>query len=314
MKAVLTNAHRFTEEEQKLVKELGYDITLFNNIDKPLTEDLFDAEVLVTNFTFLQKKLSDLPKFNKLKFLQITSAGIDKVPLDLLREKGIRLCNARGIYSIPIGEWVVLKILEFYKKSRLFEENQRNNKWKFDNNLLEIYGKTVTIVGTGSLGTEAAKRLSAFGCKVIGLNTSGRQVEHFDECYSIDKLNDILAISDVVALTVPLTDKTKDLIDKDNLKLMKDNAILINVARGGVINEEDLLEHLNEGKLLGAALDVVAKEPLSPDSPLWKHERVMITPHNSYSGDNNDSRMFQLIYGNLKAFINNESLKNEIKL
>ena len=264
---------------------------------------------MVCNGLFLH---NDIKKFSKLKMVQLTSTGLEKVPIDEIKKRSIKLCNAKGIYSVPMSEWVVLKILEIYKRSRFFEDSQRRLEWVKNRDLLELDRKTIGIVGTGSVGVEVAKRVQVFGCKVIGVNTQGVKENYFDECIPVKELNTFLSKCDVIVLTLPLTDKTRNLINKETLAFMKDDAVLINVSRGGIINERDLLHHLNAGKLRGAALDVFEQEPLPTDSSLWRHQRVIATPHNSFTSDNTSSRMFDLIYGNLKAYIQKKPLKNQI--
>jgi phosphoglycerate dehydrogenase-like enzyme len=265
------------------------------------------VDVVVCNSLFLY---NDISKFNNLKLIQLTSSGLDRVPLSKINEQGILLSNALGVYSIPMAEWVILKILEIYKTTRFFEENQRRSEWSKKRDLFELYGKNVGIIGTGSVGSEIAKRLKPFGCNILGLNTSGTKREFFDECMKDNKLHKFLAQSDVVVLTLPLTDKSRDLINSDTLSLMKEDAILINVSRGGIVNEKDLIVHLENNKLRGVALDVFTEEPLPIYSPLWKSPKVLVTPHNSFVSDNISSRMFNLIYNNLWRFKENKVLEN----
>jgi phosphoglycerate dehydrogenase-like enzyme len=244
--------------------------------------------------------------------IQLTSSGLDRIPLNDIKSRSVRVTNAKGIYSIPMAEWALLKILEIYKNTRFFEGNQKDSIWNKNRQLFELYNKTIGVIGTGSVGIEVAKRAKAFGTKVIGLNTSGTNKEYFDYCMIFSELNTFLKECDVVVLTLPLTKQTVNMINKDNLGCLKKDAIIINIARGEVINEADLLNHLNKGELKGVALDVFAEEPLPSDNPLWNHPRVIVTPHNSFVSDNISNRMFDLIYYNLASFIESKPLKNEI--
>lgn len=304
MKLLFNNSFRFTDEQINRIRDLGYDITLWEDNN---SLDSYDYEVVVGNGQAFNINIS---KLNKLKMIQLTTAGFDKLPLDEIKDRKIKLANAKGVYSIPIAEFTILKIFEIYKKSREFENNQRNKEWTRITKLKELYGKTVGIMGTGSIATEIAIRAKAFGCKVIGMNTSGKDIENFDKVYRTEDINNLLKDSDIIISTLPLNDKTRNMINKDRLNHMKADGILINISRGGIINEEDLIEHLEEGKLMGVALDVFEKEPLPKDSPLWNHPKVFITPHNSYASDNIKNRAFELIYFNLKAFIEDKELKN----
>lgn len=278
---------------------------------QPISEELLDSEVVVCNALFVENDISNFPN---LRMIQLTSAGLDRVPLNEINDRGIILTNARGIYSIPIAEWVMLKILEIYKQTRYFESAQKNCKWQKNRDILELKGKTIGVVGTGSIGIEIAKRAKAFGSTVIGINTKGTDVEYFDKCFSTKYLNLLLKQSDVVVLSLPLTKKTFNLIDQNSLNVMRDDAVLINVSRGGIINEDDLVKHLETGKLRGVALDVFDEEPLPVDSPLWKHPRVLVTPHNSFVSERVPERMFELIYTNLKLFAEAKPVKNRIQI
>jgi phosphoglycerate dehydrogenase-like enzyme len=307
MKILITCGYTFMEEQLKRLEALGCEVVTWPNEREPVSEYHYDADIL---FSYRMFEYTDITHFKNLKLIQLTSSGLDHVPLELIRERGILLCSARGIYSIPIAEWVILKVLEIYKKSRHFEAAQARALWKQNRQLYELYGKTVGIAGTGSIGTEIAKRAKAFGCSTVGLNTSGSLRPHFDQCYSTDKLHDFLKQSDVVVLTLPLTQKTSGLIDQKALSAMKEEAVLVNVSRGAVINEWDLLNHLGQGHLLGAALDVFNEEPLPPNHDLWRHPRVIATPHNSFLSVNVRDRAFDLAYDNIRAFINVEPLTN----
>ncbi len=307
MKVLITCGYTFREEQLKRLEALGCEVVTWPNEKEPVSESHYDADILLSYRMF---EYTDITQFKNLKLIQLTSSGLDHVPLELIRKRGILLCSARGIYSIPIAEWVILKVLEIYKKSRHFEAAQARAQWKQNRHIYELYGKTVGIAGTGSIGTEIAKRVKAFGCDTVGLNTSGGRRSYFDQCYPTEKLYDFLEQSDIVVLTLPLTKETNHLIDRKALSVMKEEAVLVNVSRGAVINEWDLLHHLGQGHLLGAALDVFEEEPLPPHHDLWRHPKVTATPHNSFLSVNVQDRAFDLAYDNIRAFIKVEPLTN----
>jgi phosphoglycerate dehydrogenase-like enzyme len=203
-----------------------------------------------------------------------------------------------------------MNILQIYKNSINLYNNQKNKKWKVDTSILEIYGKNIGFIGTGTLASEAAKRLQGFETKIYGVNTNGRDTKYFDKCFPMEKLDDILKICDVIVITIPSTESTKYLINDEKLKLMKNGSALINVARGNILNEMDLITNIS--KFRGVALDVFEEEPLSENSPLWDLDNVIITPHNSWISESRNERRFNLIYENLKRYINNEELINTI--
>ncbi len=309
IKALFT--YDYGEESMNKIKELGYDIINIREKDAVYDENLEDVEVLVCYNPF---QTLDISKMKKLKWIQLSSAGIDQLPLEYVRNAGIIITNNRGGYSIPIGEWIVLKILELLKHSAKLYENQKNRLWKMDTTVLELCGKNISFVGTGDIAKEAAKRLRGFDVEILGLNTSGRQVEYFDKCYSLKDIKEMLSVSDIVVITIPYTNDTHHLIDDEKFKMMKDKVCIVNVARGSIMNEKDLIRNIEQGKIYGAALDVVEEEPLSSDNPLWNFQNVIITPHNSWMSEMRNTRRFNMIYNNMKNYAQDEKLINIVDI
>lgn len=297
MNLLLTGALKYSEEQLNKLKLLGYEITFVQDERIPLEIDVADIDIVVCNGLFLY---NDIMKFKNLKRIQLTSAGLDQVPIDYIKEKGIQLYNAKGVYSIPMAEWVVAKILEIYKKSKQFYKKQELRKWEKSRDLLELTDKTASIIGFGDIGTEVAKRLKPFGVHIAGVGRKNIESEFLDEYYLIGDIDKVLQKSDIVILTVPLTEKTQYLINEKKIRQMKDGCVLINVSRGRIIEETALFEAINQHKFLGVALDVFEKEPLSEGNPLWSFENVIVTPHNSFLSDNITKRMFDLTYKNLR--------------
>lgn len=309
MKALFT--YDYGKEKMDSIKQLGYEIMIEKEKGILYTEAMQDVEILVCYNPF---DTLDISKMKNLKWIQLSSIGIDQVPMGIVKEKNILLTNNKGGYSIPMGEWIVLKMLEVYKNSYKLYEQQKEKKWKMDTTILELYGKTVTFIGTGSIATESAKRLQGFGVHIVGVNTKGTNTPFFHECYSIDMLEEALNISDIVVLTIPYTKKTHHLINKERLNQMKKQAVLINVSRGSIIDEDALAQHLQKGNLMAAVLDVFEEEPLPEESPLWEIKNVFITPHNSWISEMRNERRFNTIYENFKRYINKEELVNVIDL
>lgn len=299
MKLLLTGAFKYTEEHLSALKAAGFEITFVQNELEKLTIDCSDFDAVVCNSLFLHNNVED---FKSLKAVQLTSAGYDRVPVSHFAKQGIALFNAKGVYNIPMAEWAVLKTLEIYKNSKFFYKNQEKAQWEKNRSLLELYGKTVLIIGVGNIGQECAKRFKAFGTKVIGADIFDSKCEFVDEFFYMDSLSTALKLCDVAVLCLPLTEKTEHLINKDTLSFFKKDAVLINISRGKVINEADLTEALSKGNLKGAALDVFEEEPLSPKSPLWTLDNAYLTPHNSFVSDAISERLFDLIYKNLTEF------------
>ncbi len=256
----------------------------------------------------------DINKFTKLKLILLSSIGIDFIPKDDIIKNSIILTNNRGGYSIPMGEWIVMNLLMLSKKSTTFWDNKKQKKWKLDTKLTELYGKTVTFLGTGTISTEAAKRLQGFGMNVVGVNTKGTISQYFDKAYSLDEVKTAISMADYLVMVLPFTEKTHHFLDQEKLGWMKDSARLINVSRGNVIDERAMAKALKDKAIAGAALDVFEEEPLSVDSELWDMDNVYISPHNSWISEQRDARRFNLIYENLKAYIEDKPLKNVVDI
>lgn len=305
MNLLLTGAFKYSEEQLNKVRSIGYDITFIQDEREQLLIDPINIDAVVCNSLFLY---NNIELFKNLKLIQLTSAGMDRIPLDYINDRGIDVASARGVYSAPIAEWVVLKILETYKKSHKFYESQSEHKWFKQRDLLELTGKTAAIVGFGSVGTEIAKRLKAFDVNLIAIDD--RPLDYaesliINEAYKSTGLINVLGKSDIIVLTLPLTLQTRHLMDKCKFDAMKNDSVLINVSRGAVIDESALVNALREGKFLGVALDVFEEEPLPENNPLWDFENVIITPHISFVSDKVNERLFDLIFKNLCFFKSN---------
>lgn len=297
MKILLTGAYKYTDFQISQLQTMGLDVDFVKyETDKVESPDKYDA--VICNGLFLY---NDIREFTRLKYIQLTSAGYDRVPLNYIKEKGISIYNAKGVYSIPMSEWAVMSALELYKSSRFFFENQEKRYWQKKRHIRELYSKKVAVIGCGSIGTETAKRFKAFGCEIIGIDIIPPESKYYDTYVMTDEMDKILPYVDILISAVPLTDKTYHMLNADRFSKMKDNAVLINLSRGKIIDEEALIQALKQNKLFGAALDVFEEEPLNSDSELWGFERVIITPHNSFVGEGNNERMFNLIIHNLEG-------------
>ena len=163
----------------------------------------------------------------------------------------------------------------------------------------ELAGKTVCVLGCGSVGTACAERFGGMGCRVIGVNRTQRENPAFETTFSFDEMAAARGAADIVVVTLPLNDETRHLLDAERLAQMKEGAILINIARGPLVDSDALLAAL-DARLGGAALDVFDTEPLPADSPLWEHPKLLLTPHNSFLGEHNAERLDAVVMGNLR--------------
>lgn len=301
MKLLLTGAFAYSDSQIEKIKSMGFDVLFHSDERAKIPFDVSDVEAVVCNGLFLYNPIED---FKNLKFIQLTSAGLDRVPLDYIKLHGIKLFNASGVYSVPMAEFALCGVLQIMKQSRFFYNNQRAHRWEKHRGLTELSGKTVLIVGAGSVGKETAKRFSSFGTKVLGIDVKSFESEYFDMIYPVDELDSVLPTADIVVLTLPLNADNAHFFNREKFALMKNSAVFVNIARGGLVNTEDLTSALKREDIASAVLDVFDEEPLTENSPLWDMENVIITPHNSFVGDNNNQKMFGVIYKNLKGLEN----------
>lgn len=297
MNLLVTGAWNCTEAQLNMLSQMGHNVVFHKIENEPLPCDYGWAEGVICNGLFLHH---DIQKFRSLKYIQLTSAGFDRVPMDYVKAHNIEIHNARGVYSIPMAEFAICGVLQLYKQSEFFANNQKNHLWQKHRGLLEIYGKTVCIIGCGNVGTECAKRFKAFGTKILGVDIANPNNELFDDYYHIDNIKYALLKADITILTLPLTNETKSMFNSEMFSCFKENAVLVNIARGALINQDDLISVLKANKLYGAVLDVFEEEPLPPDNELWDMPNVIITPHNSFVGEGNSERISKLLFTNIE--------------
>ena len=293
MNVLVTGAFQLNSVEREQLEDAGHKV--FTHPDeRALVEHPERYEAVVCNGLFLYNPIE---RFTNLRLIQLTSAGLDRVPLDYIRAHGIELHNATGVYSVPMAEFAVCGILPMYKQSRFFAENQTQHKWEKHRGLLELSDKRVCILGCGDVGREIAKRLKAFACRIIGVNRTVRALPDFDEVLPLDKLPDAAAVCDILICCIALTPETRGIVSKEVFDRLPTDAIFVNVARGALADETALTVWLQSGGR--AVLDVFEEEPLPENSPLWDMENVVLTPHNSFVGDGNRARLWEYIIVNL---------------
>lgn len=295
MNLLLTGAWSNAQEKITEIENIGHKVVFLRQEKDKLPCDYKWIEGVICNGLFLSHPIE---RFVNLRYIQLTSAGLDRIPLEYVKEHNIELHNAGGVYSIPMAEFAITGVLQLYKEINFFHENQKLHKWEKHRGLKELNGKTVCIIGCGSVGTECAKRFKAFGCKIIGVDLSLREDKHYSDIVIVSELETVLPKADIIILTVPLTTETKHLLNLERMKLLKQDSLIVNIARGGVVDTDVLQEVLP--RIGGAILDVFEDEPLDKHSPLWEMENVIITPHNSFVGENNSDRLSEVILTNLE--------------
>ena len=214
----------------------------------------------------------------KLKWVHSLGTGTDGITDSPFLAKGVIVTATRGIHGVPMSEMAFLMMLAFNRDLRRIERQRNEQKWeRYPGTLLDK--KTVGILGLGAIAEDMAPRFKAFGMRVVGISRTSRPIPGFDKIYSRAEIAQAVAELDYFVLLVPLEDDTRNIVNDRVLSAMKPTAFLINLARGGVLDEEALLRALEQKRIAGAALDALAKEPLPVDNPLWKLPNVYITPH-----------------------------------
>jgi len=299
---------KFSQKQLSQLKEIAPQAIISNvNSDKVSTDILKKAEII-----FGWPKEEDLRKAKKLKWLHLPSAGASKyIDQSLYQNQDIKLTNSSGVYGLPIAEHVLGMILAFNKNLPLYLKQKEEQKWNSISPRKDIYGSTFGIIGLGDLGRAIARRAKALGAKVLAVKrTLTKTPAYIDKLYSQADIETVLQRSDYVILTLPLTEATEGIISEKELKLMKDDAFLVNVGRGGLIIQDNLIKALTEGWIAGAGLDVTTPEPLPADNPLWRLDNVIITPHCSGYSPTNTERLYDIFSQNLQNYIEEQPLDN----
>jgi phosphoglycerate dehydrogenase-like enzyme len=289
MNVLVTGAFQLNSEELAALEAAGHKVFTHPDERAPV-EQPERYEAVVCNGLLLHNPIE---RFTNLRLIQLTSAGLDRVPLDYIRAHDIELHNAAGVYSVPMAEFAVCGILQLYKQSRFLAANQAQHKWEKHRGLLELSGKRVCILGCGDVGREIAKRLKAFDCRITGVNRTVRALPDFDEVLSLDKLPDAAAVCDILICCIALTPETRGIVSKEIFDCLPAGAVFVNVARGALADEAALTAWLQSSG--HAVLDVFEEEPLPEASSLWDMENVILTPHNSFVGDGNRARLWRCI-------------------
>lgn len=248
----------------------------------------------------------------ELKWMQTVSAGLDHPMFRELIERGVRLTNSDA-QAPAIAEYVLSSVMYRYTNFPARVEAQEAHEWK-PVAFRQIYGTTWLVVGFGNIGERVGRMARAFEAKVIGVKRRAGVHPDADEIITFDELNDRVPEADVIVIACALTEQTRDLVDAEFLRNLKRGSVLVNIARGDIVDEDALLAALDTRALDYAVLDVFREEPLPKDSPFWDHTRVHLTPHASNRGDATRPRGESLFLANLASFVDGGALKNEVEL
>ncbi|KKI92022.1 2-hydroxyacid dehydrogenase [Bacillus sp. SA1-12] len=305
-KRKLLISHKLDDALLGKIKEVIPDWTIIAGSDSSQwKQHVADAEIIAG----WKKEMEEFISINdaNLQWLQAWSAGVNSLPLAHLQAANVQVTSANGVHAYPISETIFALMLGLTRKIHTYVRQQLNHTWHHANMNQEIHGKTVGIIGVGNIGYETAKLAKAFGMTVLGIRNSGQPEEFVDEMYSPSDLHTILPLCDFVIVTLPLTPKTMGLFGKKEFQLMKPSSFFINIGRGPIVVENELIEALQEKQIAGAGLDVFEIEPLPQQSPLWEMENVIITPHTSGSTEHYNKRVIEDIFlPNLRRYLDGQ--------
>lgn len=306
-----------------LLEPIGIDKVLMDELSAPLIEKghefiFYDNKTTDTEELYNRAKDSDIvmiannplpdsviERCEKIKMLDVAFTGIDHVGQKACKEKGVVICNAAGYSNETVSELAVGMAINLLRKINAGDKAVREGKTLASAGLMgtELGTKTVGIIGTGRIGIMTAKLFKAFGCRVLGYSRTKKE-EAVQAGIEYTELDELLKISDIVSLHVPSTAETKGFLSRERISLMKQTAILINCARGAVVDNEALAEALNSDKIAGAAIDVFDMEPPIPaDYPLLKAKNTLLTPHVAFASKESMIRRAHIVFDNLYAYL-----------
>lgn len=314
MKIVILDGYTLNPGDMywKDIEQCGDLVVYDRTPTEKIIERINDAEILLTNKTVLTKEI--LQKTPSVKYIGVMATGYNVVDTIAAKELGMIVTNVPAYSTNSVAQLVFAIMLEFChhvgEHNRAVHDGAWTNSidfafWNYP--LIELADKTMGIIGFGGIGQATARIATAFGMKVIVYNRTKRLEMETDRIKFVG-IEEVLSQSDFISLHCPLTDQTKGLINKDSIAKMKDGVFLINTARGPIINEQDVADALNNGKLAGVGVDVVAIEPIPDDNPLLKAKNCIITPHFAWAPFEARTRLMDTLAKNIKAYIENKPI------
>lgn len=270
------------------------------------------CELLICRDRDLSEEFLD--EFKSLQYIFIVSAGVEKLPFEYLKNRNISVINSGGASDSAMSDYVIGAMLMFSSRFKECIEYKMQEHWQKFLMTESLKGKKLIVVGAGKIGRAIARKAKVMEMVTFGVKRTKSKLPEFDEVYSLDELESILPNADYVACTIPLTEETLYLFNETRFSCMNSNAVFINISRGKIVNEDDLIHALENGKIKAAVLDVFEIEPLPKDSKLWKLDNVVITPHSS--GRINDflGRSMEIFAENMCYLLRNEEVPNLVDL
>lgn len=313
MKETIFSLEPLSYDLVSLVKQqTNFDIYFVDRITLDLPQNSETVKIIICrDRDNIDALLDNCPN---LLFLFIVSVGIEKLPFKRLIERNVTVANVGGINARIMSEYTIGAILQFSARFKENVLNQSKHYWKKYQCVDSLFGKKLMIVGAGRTGKLIAEKASAFGMACIGVKKHFESVEYFDEIITLDEWKNILPFVDFVVSTIPLTQETFHLFNSEIFHLMNSKSVFINISRGNIVNQEELLEACKHNEIAGAVLDVFEKEPLDSNNELWDLPNVIITPHSSGRLEDFMKQAINLFIENINAFFAGQPLPNKIKL
>uniref|UniRef100_UPI0040475541 D-2-hydroxyacid dehydrogenase n=1 Tax=Aliarcobacter sp. TaxID=2321116 RepID=UPI0040475541 len=294
---------------------LGFDIDMnvFDSLGEVISYDITkssetinrvkDADIVITNKVIISKKVMDA---SNLKLICISATGTNNVDLEYAKEKNIKVKNVAGYSSASVVQLAFSMMFYFIQKLDYYKKYVDEQNWQksdifthIDKPFYELDGKKVGIIGLGDIGSNLAKKVQAFNCEVVYYSTSGK---NSNSLYKRVELDELLKTCHIISIHCPLNENTKNLLNYENMKNIKDSAILLNLGRGGIINEDDLAKIIDE-KDIYCGIDVVSVEPILENNPLLKvknKERLLLTPHIGWASIEARTKLISMVADNIK--------------
>lgn len=281
-----------------------------------LLERSAGAEVLITNKTLITA--NDMAALPELKYIGVLATGYNVVDIEAAKARGIVVTNIPAYSTSSVAQMVFAHLLHITQRVGCYAEENTKGRWSgnadfcyWDTNLVELDGKKMGIVGYGNIGRATARIALAFGMEVLAYTS--KEQSALPEGVKKASLDELFAESDVVSLHCPLTPDTQEMVNAERLKTMKPTAILINTGRGPLVNEQDLANALNEGRLAGAGVDVLSTEPPASDNPLLSAKNCFVTPHIAWATLEARTRLMDIAVSNLKSYTEGHIINNVAK-
>ena len=308
MKIVFLDEYSLGGTDLSSIKALGDYTGYYETRPEEVVERCADAEVVIVNKVVIgEKEMAALPA---LRLICVSATGVNNIDLEAAKRHNIEVRNAVGYSTHTVAEATLGAILTLQRQVLYYDRYVKDGRYSasgrfvnFDRPTHRLWGKKWGIIGLGNIGRKVADLATAFGCEVAYYSTSGVAR---DEKYERKELNELLNWADIITIHCPLNAQTNNLIDKEQIALMKPNALIVNVARGGIVNEQAVADALNEERIAGAAFDVYPTEPMPLTSPLLSvknPDNLLLSPHNGWSAVESIEDLVECVATNIKNYI-----------